>query len=245
MRNLNGVPEGGTQIISGSSVPFESNFDLMNAIDYDKGCYLGQELVARTHFRGAVRKRFFPLVSLGSASSIASRTGSSTSSIITSLTESELTSSESNAIPQAMLREISEITVTPPKGHAPKATKEIDNIYDYANIFPTEGTPLVPVQSQEELESILSGTYTAKPIGAASASRMSKTSTASSWNVGLGAMRTEDWHASPSLLFYAPPATEGASGTLLKGVKPWWYENYQKWCEGEATKAVAQANDEL
>ena len=31
----------------------------------DKGCYLGQELTARTYFRGATRKRIVPLVVLG------------------------------------------------------------------------------------------------------------------------------------------------------------------------------------
>lgn len=33
----------------------------LNAISFDKGCYVGQELVARTHHRGVIRKRLFPL----------------------------------------------------------------------------------------------------------------------------------------------------------------------------------------
>ena len=36
--------------------------DGLNAISFTKGCYVGQELVARTHFRGMVRKRLMPLV---------------------------------------------------------------------------------------------------------------------------------------------------------------------------------------
>ena len=33
------------------------NLDLLGAISFDKGCYPGQEIVARTHFRGATRRR--------------------------------------------------------------------------------------------------------------------------------------------------------------------------------------------
>lgn len=33
----------------------------MNGIDFNKGCYLGQELVARTHYTGVVRKRLMPI----------------------------------------------------------------------------------------------------------------------------------------------------------------------------------------
>lgn len=51
------VPEGRHQCLTKEMYPFECNIDLMNGINYDKGCYLGQEIVARTHFRGAVRKR--------------------------------------------------------------------------------------------------------------------------------------------------------------------------------------------
>jgi tRNA-modifying protein YgfZ len=35
----------------------------LNGISYSKGCYLGQELTARTHFTGMTRKRIFPIYS--------------------------------------------------------------------------------------------------------------------------------------------------------------------------------------
>jgi len=38
------------------------NIDQINAISYNKGCYVGQELMARSHFKGLVRKRLFPVV---------------------------------------------------------------------------------------------------------------------------------------------------------------------------------------
>jgi folate-binding Fe-S cluster repair protein YgfZ len=33
------------------------NLDLLGAISLDKGCYTGQEIIARTHYRGATRRR--------------------------------------------------------------------------------------------------------------------------------------------------------------------------------------------
>lgn len=39
----------------------EANLDKLNAISWDKGCYMGQELTARTHYRGLIKKRFLPL----------------------------------------------------------------------------------------------------------------------------------------------------------------------------------------
>ena len=37
--------------------PHMLNLDLLNAISYDKGCYTGQEIVARTHYKGATKRR--------------------------------------------------------------------------------------------------------------------------------------------------------------------------------------------
>lgn len=60
-RLLLGIPEGPYEIPARQAIPLEYNFDLMNAIDMHKGCYLGQELISRTLHRGVVRKRVFPL----------------------------------------------------------------------------------------------------------------------------------------------------------------------------------------
>jgi folate-binding protein YgfZ len=46
---------------TGSAVPLEYNLDGLDAISFTKGCYVGQELIARTHFRGVVRKRVVPV----------------------------------------------------------------------------------------------------------------------------------------------------------------------------------------
>ncbi|KAJ1562881.1 ccr4 associated factor, partial [Cladochytrium tenue] len=60
-RVLLGVPEGADDIVSGQSLPLESNFDLMSGVDFRKGCYLGQELTIRTYHTGVIRKRIVPV----------------------------------------------------------------------------------------------------------------------------------------------------------------------------------------
>jgi tRNA-modifying protein YgfZ len=53
----NFIPEGHKDLIPNKSFPFEYELDSLNAIDYNKGCYVGQELVARTYYRGQIRKK--------------------------------------------------------------------------------------------------------------------------------------------------------------------------------------------
>ena len=53
----NFIPEGEKDLIPEQSFLLEYGLDDLNAIDYKKGCYVGQELVARTHYRGTIRKQ--------------------------------------------------------------------------------------------------------------------------------------------------------------------------------------------
>ena len=53
-----GVAEGSEEL--GGLLPLECNLAGLNAISFDKGCYIGQELTARTHHTGVVRKRIVP-----------------------------------------------------------------------------------------------------------------------------------------------------------------------------------------
>src|SRR5215218_5057039 len=50
-----GKPEWGIDM-NDSTIPQEANFDALGAISYTKGCYTGQEIVARVHFRGHVNR---------------------------------------------------------------------------------------------------------------------------------------------------------------------------------------------
>ncbi len=50
-----GIPEWGVDM-NEDTLPQEANLDDLDAISYSKGCYVGQEIVARIHFRGHVNK---------------------------------------------------------------------------------------------------------------------------------------------------------------------------------------------
>ena len=52
-----GVPEGGVDFVYGDAFPHEADMDLMNGVDFKKGCFVGQEVVARMHYRGTTRNR--------------------------------------------------------------------------------------------------------------------------------------------------------------------------------------------
>lgn len=57
-RLLYNVPDAPKDLRIGLSSPFEGNIDLLHGIAFDKGCYMGQELVSRIHHRGLVKRRF-------------------------------------------------------------------------------------------------------------------------------------------------------------------------------------------
>ena len=50
------IPDGSRDLIVGKSTMDEAHMDQINAIDYNKGCYIGQELTARMHYRGLGKK---------------------------------------------------------------------------------------------------------------------------------------------------------------------------------------------
>jgi len=55
-----GVPDGSRDLTVEKALLLESGFDELHGVDWDKGCYMGQELTARTKYRGLVRKRLMP-----------------------------------------------------------------------------------------------------------------------------------------------------------------------------------------
>lgn len=62
LRISNKIPEGELDLTYEKSFILEFRFNEMNAVDYDKGCYVGQELTARTHHLGEIRKELLHLI---------------------------------------------------------------------------------------------------------------------------------------------------------------------------------------
>ncbi|MBR0758615.1 folate-binding protein YgfZ [Bradyrhizobium jicamae] len=56
-RIATGVPRGGLDFMYGDAFPHETNMDRLNGVDFDKGCYVGQEVVSRMQHRGTARTR--------------------------------------------------------------------------------------------------------------------------------------------------------------------------------------------
>lgn len=52
-----GVPDGSRDIEVERGVLLEHGFEALNGVDFNKGCYIGQELTARTKYRGLVKRR--------------------------------------------------------------------------------------------------------------------------------------------------------------------------------------------
>ena len=66
-RIANGVPRGGLDFIYGDAFPHETNMDRLHGVDFDKGCYVGQEVVSRMQHRGTARTRTVKIVLDGPA----------------------------------------------------------------------------------------------------------------------------------------------------------------------------------
>ncbi|MDX2307218.1 MAG: folate-binding protein [Hyphomicrobium sp.] len=52
-----GVPDAEVDFPLGDTYPHDANFDLQNGVSFTKGCYVGQEIVARMQHKSVVRKR--------------------------------------------------------------------------------------------------------------------------------------------------------------------------------------------
>ena len=56
-----GLPNGSEELEIEKSILLENGFEELGGVDFKKGCYMGQELTARTKYRGLVRKRLLPI----------------------------------------------------------------------------------------------------------------------------------------------------------------------------------------
>ena len=56
-----GVPDGSRDLEVERSPLLENGFDELHGVDWDKGCFMGQELTARTKYRALIKKRLLPV----------------------------------------------------------------------------------------------------------------------------------------------------------------------------------------
>jgi folate-binding protein YgfZ len=61
-RIASGVPRGGLDFMYGDAFPHETNMDRLHGVDFDKGCYVGQEVVSRMQHRGTARTRTIRII---------------------------------------------------------------------------------------------------------------------------------------------------------------------------------------
>jgi folate-binding protein YgfZ len=62
-----GLPDGTRDLEPEKSVLLEAGFDELGGVSWSKGCYMGQELTARTKYRGLVKRRLVPVGLSGGA----------------------------------------------------------------------------------------------------------------------------------------------------------------------------------
>jgi tRNA-modifying protein YgfZ len=60
-----GLPDGSRDLEAEKTVLLEAGFDELNGVSWSKGCYMGQELTARTKYRGLVKRRLVPVAVAG------------------------------------------------------------------------------------------------------------------------------------------------------------------------------------
>ena len=56
-----GIPDGSRDLTVEKTILLEAGFDELHGVDWQKGCYVGQELTARTKYRGLIKRRLFPV----------------------------------------------------------------------------------------------------------------------------------------------------------------------------------------
>jgi folate-binding protein YgfZ len=62
-----GVPRGEVDFGYGDAFPHEADMDQLHGVDFDKGCFVGQEVVSRMAHRGSARTRVVPVSFVGTA----------------------------------------------------------------------------------------------------------------------------------------------------------------------------------
>jgi folate-binding protein YgfZ len=56
-----GLADGSRDMVPDKTILLEAGFDELNGVDWAKGCFMGQEVTARSKYRGQIKKRLLPV----------------------------------------------------------------------------------------------------------------------------------------------------------------------------------------
>lgn len=84
-----GVPQGGRDYPLGDTFPHEADFDLFAGVSFTKGCFVGQEVVARMENKSVVRKRVTGVSGSGLAPDVDIKLGDATIGKVGSVAEQD------------------------------------------------------------------------------------------------------------------------------------------------------------
>ncbi len=125
-------------------IPFECNLDLLHYIHYHKGCYVGQELTARTKYKGVIRKRLLPFSILSSP--IIQQEFKKVDTI--KLIEEIITSARNDNAPKVgdkvvlSEKEVGEVVAVDKKGLVGIAMMQLDTVYRNTSPYRISSTEL-------------------------------------------------------------------------------------------------------
>ena len=124
-----GVPEGSIDLTPERALMLEAGLDRLGAVDFEKGCYVGQEVTARTHYRGLVKRRLVPLTIAGDPPAIDSditwqgsvigKSKTAAALAVPIASEHEPTDTKSICLALLKLSDINDILDTPTGGDGP------------------------------------------------------------------------------------------------------------------------------
>jgi folate-binding protein YgfZ len=57
-----GLPDGSRDLVPEKTILLEAGFDELGGVDWQKGCFMGQEVTARSKYRGQIKRRLMPVV---------------------------------------------------------------------------------------------------------------------------------------------------------------------------------------
>jgi folate-binding protein YgfZ len=60
-----GLADGRRDMVADKTILLEAGFDELNGVDWQKGCFMGQEVTARSKYRGQIKKRLLPVAIAG------------------------------------------------------------------------------------------------------------------------------------------------------------------------------------